>query len=86
MRQWQFATLAVLLAVISILLALPAFASDRARRTWEYRIEGIADRELLPKLAIIGGAGWEIAFARRAIAGEATDSTARYEIIFKRQK
>lgn len=53
---------------------------------WEYEIQSIDDIGFSTTINKIGGEGWELVFARRALSGEGDSSRGIYECIFKRPK
>jgi hypothetical protein len=86
MSKVQFATLTTLLAVIALLELLPIFSPRRIAPAYDYRIEAPKDTELLSELNRIGGGGWELVFARRAIGGEGNKQEGVYELFFRRPR
>ena len=57
-----------------------------ARTEWEYRIVSIADDDFNLAIKELGQEGWELAYARRAIAEKDEVEYSLYEIILKRPK
>jgi hypothetical protein len=55
-----------------------------ARTQWEYRIVSIEDTDFNAALVDLGQEGWELAYARRAIAEEGEVEYSLYEVILKR--
>ncbi|NJM56915.1 MAG: hypothetical protein HC857_05040 [Synechococcales cyanobacterium RU_4_20] len=55
-----------------------------ARTQWEYRIVSIEDVDFNQALVGLGKDGWELAYARRAIAEEGQVEYSLYEVILKR--
>ncbi len=55
-----------------------------ARTQWEYRIVSIEDADFNAALVDLGQEGWELAYARRAIAEEGEVEYSLYEVILKR--
>jgi hypothetical protein len=49
---------------------------------WEYWVESPEDEILNGRLSILGSAGWELVFARRA----SNEDKAQYEMVFKRPR
>ncbi len=55
-----------------------------ARTEWEYRIVSVEDADFNAALAELGTEGWELTYARRAIAEEGEIEYSLYELILKR--
>ena len=77
----------IIIAILLIGLGSPIIGALRptALRVtpkWEYKIESIGDYSFDRVMDELGNEGWELVTARRAI----NDSTASYEMIFKRPK
>ena len=77
--------LTILATLLLLQMLLPVLLREEPKPLqlplWEYRIESIPDLNFESQMALLGGQGWELVFARRA-----TDSRdkALYEMIFKR--
>lgn len=84
MGKWQLWIVVALLAFLNFLVALPVLAPNRVAATFEYRIEGVKDAEFQSELDRMGRGGWDLVFARRALAGEGDSREGIYEVIFKR--
>ncbi len=57
-----------------------------ARTTWEYRIVSIEDQDFNSAMTELGKEGWELTYARRAVADGGDSEYSLYELIFKRPK
>lgn len=54
---------------------------------WEYLILAVPDEQLMEELKRLGGEGWELAAARRALGGDSeSNRKAAYELILKRPR
>jgi hypothetical protein len=75
-----------LLAAILLALAANVYAVRTTPVTkWEYKIESIRDLEFQRKMQMLGEDGWELTFARRALADDLLGEKAGlYECIFRR--
>ncbi|MFB2836428.1 type IV pilin-like G/H family protein [Floridanema evergladense] len=73
--------------LLGILLVLTAnlFANSKSQPIlWEYKVDSIEDSLFELTMLRMGGEGWELASARRAVSGEGYSSRGLYEVIFKR--
>lgn len=88
MSKGQGTAIIVLLLLILVAVCVNIFIGGKAQAVkWEYRIETIEDMvDFVWKMDQLGNEGWELAFARRAIAGEGYSARGVYEFIFKRPK
>ncbi len=57
-----------------------------ARTAWEYHIVTLEDDNFNTAIEKLGQEGWEISYARRAIASESESEYTLYELILKRPK
>lgn len=72
--------------LISYLAVNFYFKEDARVIKWEYRIVSLEDLQFQESMEALGNAGWELAFARRAVSGEGYSSKGVYECIFKKPK
>lgn len=81
-------SIGILLFVIAALLAWnvahPTPAASGITQ-WEYSVADIPDEQLVQRMGEAGRAGWELAFARRALSSDPAQK-ASYELIFKRPR
>ena len=68
---------------ILVLIVLMQLSPALGRPTYEYKIAGVDDISFDKDMEVLGDAGWELVFARRATS---SDDDAIYEVIFKRAK
>ncbi len=81
---WELINIVLLLAILLVLIA-NLFAINKFQFTlWEYKIESVEDLVFDQVMQRMGSEGWELASARRALAGEDSSSRGIYECIFKR--
>jgi hypothetical protein len=73
----------ILLAAIFLLSGWTAFSQ---RTTWEYKIVAPSDLTIDTRINALGKDGWELVSARRATSSLGGESTAAYEMIFRRRK
>ncbi len=91
LRSFLWASSFLLGALLSATI-LGWFMPQRLGRTeWEYRIVSVTDSDFSAAMTTLGKDGWEMAYARRAVAtGVAGDKEnaeySLYEVIFKRPK
>lgn len=81
--KWQGTLIIIILIGIFAAVRFAVATREHARR-WEYKIMGMEDYESDTVLKKLGDEGWELASARRAVAGEGSQSRGIYECIFKR--
>ena len=75
----------IIIGLLSFMLAaqLYGWTSTKSSGTkWEYWVESPEDEILNGRLSILGSAGWELVFARRA----SNEDKAQYEMVFKRPR
>jgi hypothetical protein len=78
------ARIIIALLIVILLAELLGVTSTKSAATrWEYTIESPSDSVFRTRLAELGGAGWELIFARRATSDFEGPS---YEMIFKRPR
>ena len=90
MSKVQFGVLALLLAVIATMVALPVLMPKDPPppeppakvQVFDYKIVGVHDLDFDKEMAALGADGWDLVFARRATSGGSFD-TPMYECIFK---
>ena len=76
----------VLIAAACCVLLIGVAISNQKIDRWEYRLESLEDLTFQTQMNAIGADGWELIFARRAMAGEEKATRGVYECIFKRRK
>ena len=81
----------LLIVIFFALLTLIGFEKGKSQSfqliMWEYIIVSIEDFEFNEKMKKLGDEGWELVFARRALASEGLySSRPLYECIFKKPK
>ncbi|HEY4177123.1 MAG TPA: hypothetical protein VGM90_09840 [Kofleriaceae bacterium] len=88
MSKVQFSIVVVLLLAIGGASAAPLFIrpeppkpAPKEEKKYAYRVEGFPDDGLVPALNEVGGKGWDVVSARRAMDG----SSGIYELILRRE-
>lgn len=86
-------TIVIILLIVILFALLTQIAFEKGKFQnfqvimWEYRIVSIEDFEFNEKMKKLGDEGWELIFARRALASEGFySSRPLYECIFKKPK
>jgi hypothetical protein len=72
----------LLLAAIGVLAGFEVFRALSPTTAWQYTIDSPSDDALMGRLQEMGGAGWEMVFARRATSSAGGGPS--YEMIFRR--
>lgn len=86
-------TVVIILLIVILFALLTQIAFEKVKGQsfqvilWDYRIVSIEDFEFNEKMKKLGDEGWELVFARRALASEGFySSRPLYECIFKKPK
>ena len=93
----QTICLVVIVALLTFALVSPVKVEESPEQQWEYMIQSVPDVQFADTMTLYGLAGWELAFARRAVirpsaterlrasrAGRELPDEPVYEVIFKR--
>jgi hypothetical protein len=81
-----WATSLMLGALLSAHIVTWFMPRSLARTAWEYHIVTLGDEDFNAAIDKLGQEGWELSYARRAIASESDSEYTLYELILKRPK
>lgn len=85
-RYFLWATSLMLGALLSAHIVTWFMPRSVARTEWEYHIVTLEDDNFDTAMKKLGQEGWELSYARRAIASESDTEYTLYELILKRPK
>ncbi|NJM57999.1 MAG: hypothetical protein HC857_11955 [Synechococcales cyanobacterium RU_4_20] len=85
-RYFLWATSLMLGALLSAHIVTWFMPRSVARTEWEYHIVTLEDDNFDTAIKKLGQEGWELSYARRAIASESDTEYTLYELILKRPK